>query len=173
MVAAWTTYDPNNKIDAFNDGGQVTTYVQGAYSVDGGQTWQELPDDTDADIQTDFSVAAVTSPPQPDFAQTTDATVAFDRNQNAYLLTSTHSATSGVLDLPAVGLQHRDQHGAPDLAHIFNTPAYDSLSPSFFDDEIPTLDPIYRWQGGDAAVSPTLAVDDNLPTFTDTSATRR
>ena len=39
------------------------------------------------------------SGPQPNFFQTTDATVAFGRDESVYLLTSTRSGTGGVLDL--------------------------------------------------------------------------
>ena len=165
MVAAWTTFDPGNKLDAGNNGGYVTTYVQGAFSLDGGVTWAELTGDTDADVQTDFSIAPVTSGPQPDFTQTTDATVAFGRNEEAYLLSSTHSAgsASGVLDLQSWNFSTATAVNPP-TQFTFNTPAYDSVD-SFGGSN--TLNPIYRWQGADAALSPTLAVDDNLPSFND------
>ncbi len=166
MVAAWTTFDPNNKLDAGNSGGQVTTYVQGAYSLDGGVTWTELPGDMDADIQTDFSVAPVTSPPQPDFTQTTDATVAFGRNQEAYLLSSTHSGTGGVLDLQGWNFATATITNPP-TQETFTKPAYSSVT------GVPnTLNPIYRWQGADGAITPTMAVDTNVPSFTSNGMTQ-
>ena len=167
LVAAWITYDPGHPFDG--TGGQVTSYVQGAYSLDGGNTWNELPGDTDVDIQTDFSVAAVTSGRQPDFSQTTDATVAFDRNQNAYLLTETSSGTGGVLDLQKWDFSDATSTASPVQA-TFTSPAYDTLSPSFFGAG-DTVNAIYRWQGSgqnDGAINPTLAVDNNVPAFPST-----
>ena len=155
LIAAWTTYDPNNKLDGPN--GQVTTYVQGAYSTDGGKSWLPLPNATAADVQTDFSMAPSTSGPQPNFAQTTDATVGFGRDQNAYLLTSTHGAASGVLDL-----QKWDFSGATPVSQLFARPAY-SQGIGFGSSSF--LNPIYRWQGGDGALTPTLAVDSNVASF--------
>ena len=156
LVAAWTTYDPNHKLDGGN--GQITTYVQGYYSIDGGQTWQELTGDEDADTQTDFSSNAN---PLPHFAQTTDATVAFgvdqNHNQYAYLLSSTHTVGngSGVLNL-----QRWDFSGTTPTQQTFTTPAYTNQgnTPS-------TVNPIYRWLGTDAALTPTLAVDGNVANF--------
>jgi subtilisin-like proprotein convertase family protein len=162
LVAAWTTFDPGNKLDGGN--GQVTTYVQGAYSIDGGKTWAELPNDLAADIQPDFSVAPPTNAPQPNFAQTTDATVAFGRDQTAYLLTTSHSGTGGVLDL-----QKWDFTTSLPAAGTWSAPAYDQLS-GFNGDN--TLNPIYRWQAADAAISPTLAVDNNVASFTQGTSTQ-
>ena len=161
LIAAWTTYDPNHKLDGTN--GQVTTYVQGAYSLDGGQTWAELPNDEAADIQTDFSVAPVTSGPQPNFSQTTDATVGFGRDETAYLLSSTHSGTGGVLDLQKWDFSAATASAAP-VTGTFPRPAYDQLSTFLTPD---TVNPIYRWQAADAAMTPTLAVDNNVPSFSD------
>ena len=148
LVAAWTTYDPGNKLDG--SAGQVTTYVQGAYSLDGGVTWTELPGDTNADVQTDFSVAPVTSGMQPDFPQTTDASVGFDRNQVAYLLSSTHNATSGVLNLQKWDLSTATSL-VPPTSLTFTSPAYSQL-----DRFNNTVNPIYAWLGADAYVVPWL-----------------
>ena len=166
LIAAWTTYDPGHKLDGTN--GQVTTYVQGAYSIDGGKTWNTLPHASDANVQPDFSVAPSTSAPQPNFPQTTDATVAFGRDEQAYLLTSTHNATSGVLDLQKWDFSTATSAAAP-IAATFTPAAYDELS-GF--NGTPTLNPIYRWQAADSAVTPTLAVDDNVPSFSDGASTQ-
>jgi subtilisin-like proprotein convertase family protein len=151
LIAAWTTFDLNNKLDG--TGGQVTTYIQGAYSNNGGTSWMPLPGATGVDIQTDFSVAPVASGRQPDFSTTNNATVAFGRDQTAYLLTETSSGTGGVLDL-----QKWNFAGATPVQGTFTTPAYSSNFGSA------TINPIYRWQGAapnDGAITPTLAVDNN------------
>jgi subtilisin-like proprotein convertase family protein len=168
LIAAWTTFDPGNKLDGTN--GQVTTYIQGGYSVDGGKTWAELPNDMAVDVQTDFTVALSTSGPQPNFAQTTDATVGFGRDQMAYLLSSTHSGGGGVLDLQKWDFSNANPTTAP-VSQSFTTPAYDTLSGNFFGPPS-TVNPIYRWQGGDAALTPTLAVDNNVASFTDGGSTQ-
>ena len=113
----------------------------------------------DSDIQTNFSVNAN---PLVNFAQTTNASVAFDRNQNVYVLTSSHDAASanGVLDL-----MRWDFSSATPTPQTFTTPAYDSFSAV---DNITTINPIYRWQGVNGA-TPTLAVNDNAASYTDLS----
>ena len=148
LIATWTTFDPGHKLDG--DNGQVTTYTQAAYSTDGGQSWNSLTGGgmVSLNTQDDFSVAPPTNASQPHFAQTTDGSVAFGTNETAYLLTSSHGATSGVLDL-----QRFDFSGGSPLPVAFARNVYDTTFESTF------LNPIYRWQGGDAAVTPTLAAD--------------
>jgi subtilisin-like proprotein convertase family protein len=153
LVAVWTTYDPANPLDG--SGGQVTTYAQGAYSTDGGTTWTELPGDTLADIQTNFSLAPAN--PQPNFPDTTDASVAFDRSENVYMLTSTHDA--GSVD-GVINLQRWNFSGTTPVEQTFTEPSYVNIDRNDTD-----LNPIYSWQGTDAALTPTLAVDDNLSAY--------
>jgi subtilisin-like proprotein convertase family protein len=174
MVSVWTTLDTTDaKIDAGNNGGYVTTYVQGAYSIDGGTTWFPMPSEDfgdstgllDPDIQQNFSIAPPTGTPQPDFAETDNASVGFDRNENVYILTSTHDAASanGVLDLEKWAFT--SDTPAP---QTFTVPVYDQLTPDTFGSPS-TVNAIYRWQGADSALTPTLAVDSNDPSFTDLS----
>jgi hypothetical protein len=59
MVSVWTTLDTSDtKIDSGNNGGQVTTYVQGAFSTDGGTTWNPMPSEDFGD----FTGHSLTSP---------------------------------------------------------------------------------------------------------------
>ena len=150
LIAAWTTNDPTHKPDGTN--GQVTTYAQAAYSTNGGQTWTSLLSGSSAvNLQDDFSVAPPTNAPQPHFAQTTDASVAIGPDETAYLLTSSHTGASGVLDL-----QRWDFTGNAPVARAFTPNTFDTTFGSTL------LNPIYRWQGGDQAVTPSLAVDTSV-----------
>ena len=144
LVASWNVYDPNN---AFATGvNKVTGYVQAAYSTDGGQTWAELPGDTSADVQLDPSLSQMNGPAF--LTQTNSASVAFGRDQNVYLLSSTHNdaGTVGFLDL-----QRFDFAGATPVQTVSNNQ-------------------VYGWDGEDSAASPTIAVDTNVPSFTDINA---
>jgi subtilisin-like proprotein convertase family protein len=153
MVATWVDHDT----PGFQPGGltaPITNYIQGAFSLDGGQTWTALPGNSivNVDFQRDFSVTPPTGS-ETVFTQTTDASIAFDRNQNFYLLSSTHNDanTAGILDLQR-------------FSFTGNTPT--SLGTT----------PVYSWDMADSAaksgtadeaVTPTLAVDTNVASFTD------
>ncbi len=143
LVAAWVTYDPTHPIDL----GQVTSVVESAYSVDGGKTWSPLTTDGQ-DI--DFNKSQTPTPQF--FAQTTDPTVGFDRAGNAYILSSTHSSDgiSGFLGVDRFDMSKTSTTKAPV--------------------ETLTDNPVYSWSGVDAATFPTLAVDTNLPTYTDVNS---
>ncbi len=158
LVAAWVVNDPGHPIDG---NGQVTVYVEAGYSVDGGQTWHAMPGQLhnngliDADVQPNFSA---TGSPQPNFAQTTDATVAFGRDESVYLLSSSHDATGANGEL---NLQRWDFSSlTPSPQTIYSRPAYDNVG-----SVASTVNPIYRWQGVDSAITPTLAVDNNVANF--------
>ena len=143
LVSAWVTYDPAHPID----NGQVTSVVESAYSIDGGKTWNSLS--TDGGL-IDFSQSQMGGPKF--LTQTTNPTVGFDRSGAAYVLASTHNGggTVGVLTLDRFDLSK----------------ATASLAPV----ETLTMSPVYSWSGVDAASYPTLAVDTNLPVYTDTNA---
>ncbi len=137
LVAVWVRNDPSL-------GGDTKVLVQGAYSTNGGANW--------------FSFSAVpvvlldpaTSNPVKAFAQVTDASVAFDRNDKFYVLTSQHSADNAS---GAIVLNKFDFSGGSPSVSI-------------------STNQVYSWnRSADSTVpevlSPILAVDDNLSTFTD------
>ena len=136
LVAVWTRLDP-----ALAPG--PTTVVGGAYSSNGGTSWSTF---TPANILTD-PTSAPTAPTA--FAQTTDATVDFDRNGNFFVLVSEHKADNSVGAL--VLNKYHLAGGAPSIV-IAN-------------------DTVYSWSV-DQVVKPTLAVDNNVASFTDGSATQ-
>jgi len=131
VVAVWTRDDPSLS-------GNTKVIVEGAVSTDSGVTWNEffLPFNlTDP--------ASANNNPQP-FAQATNASVAFDRNDNFYVTYSEHAASN---DSGAIVLQKY---------------SFTSASPT----QLITNKVLYEWVQ-DAALNPVLAVDSNLPTFTD------
>ena len=134
LVAVWTDFDPT-----FAPG--QTEVVQAAYSNDGGSTWQGLG--VGGPILDPTSSA--TSPTVIAFE--TDASVAFDRNDNVYILYSQHNAgnTAGALLLTKYNFSA-------------NTPA------SVFSNNR-----VYGWIG-DGAISPQLAVDSSVASFSDTDS---
>ena len=104
-------------------------------------------------VQQDFSVTPPTGT-ETVFTQTTNATVAFDRSENFYVLSSTHNDANngGVLDLER-----------------FSFPT--GSTPSYLGNTA-----VYSWDQTDSAahsgtvdqvLTPTMAVDTNVPTFTD------
>ena len=135
VAAVWTRIDP-----ALAPGPIVVT--EGAISSNGGATWVPFSPSSET---TDPS-----SPPLAPtlYAQTTDATVSFDRNGNIYILDSQHNAgsTIGELDLYKYS-----------FASLVANP---NSGPSLFN--VP-----YSWYGDQSALKPTLAVDTNVATFTD------
>jgi subtilisin-like proprotein convertase family protein len=115
--------------------------VHGATSTDGGQTWTTF---SMPFARTDPSSSATNPVP---FAEITDGNVAFDRNHNFYVVTVEHNAanSAGVIMLDKFSFA-----GAAPTMTIKN-------------------ESIYAWSQA-AAVRPTLAVDTNLASFTDTDA---
>src|SRR5262249_51366469 len=111
--------------------------VEGAYTSDGGQTWNflllpfNLPDPT-------------TSNPVKPFHEATNANVAFDRNESAYVVYSEHADNNAS---GAIVLQKYDFSGGSPAQTISNSV-------------------IYEWIQ-EPAFNPMLAVDNNLPTFRD------
>ena len=118
------------------------TFVEAAYSTDAGKTWTNLPE------VSQVLPDPTTSNPIKDFPQVTNPTIAFNRNDDFYILDSHRTAdnTSGTLAL---------------TKYDFTTSSPTSIFVN---------NPVYQWNGYDAALSPTLAVDDNAPTFTDTDS---
>ena len=135
VVSVWTRIDPN-----LAPGPTVVT--EGAYSTNGG-SWTRFSPNS---ILTDPTSSATTPAP---YAQTTDATVDFDRNGNFYVLVSEHTASNGAGSL----VLNKFNLSSGTAAHVIS-------------DET-----VYNWSV-DQAVKPTLAVDNNLATFTDGASTQ-
>lgn len=176
MVAVWINTDPAG----YNQGNfvaPITSYVEGAYSTDGGVTWSPFTAGGQADpfggrsanVQTDFSLTVPTNGTRNVFTETTDASVAFDRNGNVYLLTSTHDAeaangtsSAGVLDLQRFSFTSTD-NAIPNNNGNGPAPILQTASPTV----------VFSWDGPDSGsvfgrpVTPVLAVDSNLASFTD------
>ncbi|MCY2953695.1 MAG: proprotein convertase P-domain-containing protein [Planctomycetota bacterium] len=143
-VAGSDSNSPSIAYDPMNTQRLVTTYtrngeVVGSYSLNGGKDWDEF----------------VIPPRLAGYAQASDSSVAFDRAGNFYLVYSEHAADNST---GAIVLQK------------YNMPAnMHAVAPN---DGVPVLTAtkdkiIWSWSGNDAAVSPTVAVDNNLPSFTD------
>ena len=90
MVAVWVMDDPSTPLTSYN-GGSVTQYVEAAYSTDSGKTWTGLNGSFGNNVP-DPSVAT-NPPPLPNV---TDASVAFDANNNFYLSDEAHRADFSV-----------------------------------------------------------------------------
>src|SRR5262249_20406132 len=139
LAAVWTRNDPQIT-------GPTHVFVEGATSSDGGQTWVPINSLGFAAILSD----PTTSNPITTFAQVTDASVAFDRNDNFYVLTSQHQGNNGTGSPNALVLNKFNFTGATPIQVISNKIVYESTQ--------------------DQALTPMLAVDDNIASFTDTDA---
>jgi subtilisin-like proprotein convertase family protein len=132
VAVFWTLNDPRIA-------GTQKVFLQGAFSTNGGATYQQtgfffnLIDPTSA-----------ANNPQP-FVQATDASVAFDRTGNFYVMVSEHDAANVE---GAIVLEKFNFSGGVPVQLIADNV-------------------IYAWSGRDAAVNPTMAVDTNLASFTD------
>lgn len=140
LFSVWTRNDPDLAPGNVN-------WVEGAYSNDGGLTWNYLGTAAGASLQTDPSIV-----PNPGvntaYTQTLNPQVAFDNQNNVYVLTQQTNAanTSGALVLRKFSF--------PGSGSGVGTPSVAS-------------DTIVRQYVTDAVFNPTLTIDDNLPTFTD------
>lgn len=141
MAAVWVRNDPQQPT------GSATIFVEMSVSNDGGQTWSPPQQPGSGQRLTDPTSTAT---PRALFAQITDASVAFDRNDQIYVLTSQHSADNNT---GALLLNKFDFRGpAP------------TQPPQYARNGV-----IYQWIV-DPALNPTLAVDDGVASFTDTNS---
>jgi large repetitive protein len=146
MVATWVTLDPTQ-----NNG---NTFVQFAISNNGGATWQTqgTPGNFDGDpTSTSGAILPAMS----------DASVAFDRNDNFYIIWSAHANQTGT--------------GTPPGSVAPAAVGFVALSKFNFSANNPTSvfrnDHVYGWiVATEAATWPTLAVDSNLANFSDVDA---
>jgi len=148
LVAVWVRNDPA----VFT--GTTKIVIAGAFSNDGGNTWRSF--NAAPNMVNDPNSAPTNILP---FAQVTDPSVAFNANHEFYILVSQHSAdttTSGALVLSKFDFSGN----APQSETFYTDPLAGGPAQS--------QRVLYEWASGvDPAVRPTLAVDDNLASFTD------
>ncbi len=131
------------------------TFVTGAISTDAGASWTSF---RSLGLRVPSSVFdfKLSSPGNVVFfPNVTDASVAFDRNHNFFVLSSAHEAdnSAGELDL-----ERFDFKGAtPNQATFTDNGAKTQVRQ------------VYKWEN-DPASTPTLAVDSNLASFNDTGS---
>jgi subtilisin-like proprotein convertase family protein len=170
IVATWVEQDPAG-YNAGNFNVNITSYLEGAYSTDGGLTWSPITSAAfgvggnarsgaaggignaaySVNVQLDFSITP--SPGVTDvLSQTTDGSIGYDRSENFYILSSTHD------DSNAVGVIDLQRFSWPEA----------SASPSYTG-----ITQVYSWDTPDSgtstdeALTPTLAVDSNPASYTD------
>ena len=135
MAAVWVRNDP-----LLAPG--TTVFIEYAYSNNGGASWS-------GPQRLNNIINPTTSNPVVPYAQATDPSIAFDRNDNFYILDAQHG-TGATAAPTALVLNKFNFSGATPTHSLFDHVVYESLQ--------------------DAAVSPMLAVDDNLKSFTDTDS---
>jgi subtilisin-like proprotein convertase family protein len=143
IVSVWVN---NDAADIPAPGPQV--FVEGDYSVNGGQSWAPFQDSV---VLPDPNTKDPTVP----YLQITNPSVSFDRSDNFYVLLDEHNSggSSGALVLEKYSFT-----GDAPVAVRYQQPSGGSNS----------YEIIYQWlPPGDLAFDPTMAVDDNIPTFTD------
>ncbi|WP_406701360.1 Ig-like domain-containing protein (plasmid) [Singulisphaera sp. Ch08] len=139
LAAVWTRNDPAFAAPT------PQVFIEGAYSNNGGQTWTSLSG-LGTGLLTDPTSPATNQIP---YSQATDASVAFDRNGNFYVLTSQHTNSTGP--------------NSPN-ALVLNGYNFTTNTASQF------LSKVVYQSTQDMALTPMLAIDDNLSSYTDTDA---
>jgi subtilisin-like proprotein convertase family protein len=139
LAAVWVRDDPKLAPGP-------TVFVEMAVSNDGGATWA-LPIIPGSFIQGQipFVLNPNTSGPTVNFPQEINPSVAFDRNDNIYVLTDQNTTDN------SVGALVLDTYG---FSGTTIAPMVSSNS-------------VYEWDGVDPALMPTMAVDANLASFPD------
>jgi subtilisin-like proprotein convertase family protein len=147
IVSIWVDNDTPDIIAP-----QTQVFVEGDYSIDGGQTWNTF--------YRDFQNEAIlpdpnTTNPTVPYLQITNPSVDFDRTGNFYILLDEHNSggTSGALVLQKFNFAN----SAP-VVQRFKSAEGGSIDYNLIDQWLPA---------GDFALNPTMAVDDNVPSFTD------
>jgi len=143
IVSAWVN---NDTADIPSPGPQV--FVEGDYSVDGGQTWTPFADSV---VLLDPNTTNPTVP----YLQITNPSLSFDRSGNFYVLLDEHNAagSSGAFVLEKFAFT-----GDAPVAVRYQQPFGGSAAYNI----------IYQWlPADDLAFDPTMAVDNNIASFTD------
>jgi subtilisin-like proprotein convertase family protein len=136
LAAAWVRNDPKLAPG-------ITIFVETAVSSDGGATWS-------APTVVPIISNPNTSGPVLPFAQVTDPSIAFDRNDHFYVLTDQRTADNSVGALVLDTYDYSSTTNPVPVALVSKT--------------------VYEWDGVDPALTPTMAVDSNVASFKDTNS---
>ncbi|MDR3638959.1 MAG: proprotein convertase P-domain-containing protein [Isosphaeraceae bacterium] len=158
LVAVWVLNNPAVS-------GTQKVFVEGAFSNDGGQIWSSFSSvGLSAAAPTLIDPNSVTTNEQP-FVQVTDPSVGFDANNQFYVLVDEHAVDNLDNTGPASGallLTKFDFSGSAPTQLQFVNP-YTGNQQSY--------NVVYEWSNAlnttDTVARPTMAVDDNQPTFQD------
>jgi len=160
LVAVWTRNDPGR---AMNNG-QTAVFVEGAYTVNGGQNWSPLGGLNN--LQTDFGRNQTNGPFY--FPRVTDASVAFGPGDQFYVSSMFHDDGNNAGEIQLQKFDFTGASVAPvRLAARANNGATTPPAPGIGGG---LSNPVYVWSGANPAFKPTLAVDANRPSFTDTNS---
>ncbi len=118
--------------------GADTVRVEGAFSINGGQTWTTF-------FSPFLGFNYETTNPVVPFTQMTNASVAFDRAHNFYIL---HHEHSGIIGPGNLVLNKFDFNGGAPNQTLFDSP-------------------VKQWDSSPGFLNPSIYVDSTLPTFTD------
>jgi hypothetical protein len=147
IVSVWVNSDPVDIIAP-----QTQVYIEGNYSIDGGETWNSF--------YNDFQNEAIlpdpnTTNPTVPYIQITNPSVDFDRSGNFYILVDQHNAggSSG-----ALVLQKFNFASSAPVVQRFKSSSGASVDYNVIDQWLPS---------SDFAINPTMSIDDNVPSFTD------
>ena len=157
LVAVWTRDDPSNPIN----NGQTSIYVEGAYTINGGQSWNPLGslNNTQIDFGRNQNGGPFYMP------RVTDASVAFGPNDQFYVLSMLHNDGDNAGEVQLQKFNFTNASPAPiQLAATANNGATTVTPPG-------GSNPVYEWSGTNPAFKPTLAVDANRASFADTNST--
>jgi subtilisin-like proprotein convertase family protein len=157
LSAVWTRHDPGNL--GFTPTVAIQTTVQGAFSNNGGQSWGAFTASPERYLD------PTTSNPVQTFTDITDASTAFDRAGNMYVLVNQHNAgsTAGVLVL----YKYDVSSGTPQVIDL--NPASPSRVGKVVYEWDPTIANNAPAPGAPQAWDPILAVDESVAGFTDPS----
>ena len=147
IVSIWVNSDP---VDIASP--QTQVFVEGVYSINGGQSWTSF--------YNDFQNEAIlfdpnTTNPTVPYLQITNPSLAFDRSGNFYILVDEHNAggASGALVLQKFKFTTSTPQIQP-----FNSMSGGKVNYNLINQWLPS---------SDFAITPTMAVDSNVPSFTD------
>jgi subtilisin-like proprotein convertase family protein len=146
MVAVWTDHLRTVSGQPFQ--------VNASYSTDGGKSWQNLSAAVGVPVPA-LDLDPDTSNPVDTYQSSQDASVGIDRNDNVYIVSR---ELSGVGSGGEIVLQRFDFSGS--------TPTLSA--PLLNAENQGTQQVLYQWtKTGDQALSPMLAVDNNVASFTE------
>jgi subtilisin-like proprotein convertase family protein len=154
VVAMFTTVAATTNPLWEPPGDDQTTFIQGAISTNAGQTWNPFRMGSYEFTLTDPTEMPSPGDPDNPLEQATDPNVAFDRNGNFYVVWVEHRPDNAAGDVRYAKFQFNGSAPVP-LA----TPNYPNGALYYWAAASPTQ--------ADVAMNPTIAIDTNVPFFTD------